>query len=174
MQWCTCPSLMPHMNGRLRTEIRPVAHTKACVQRLVHRLKPALLCSGTAAVMVLVSLAIALAAGPALLLLPQLPAAMSADERLALLRFLACLAQATGINIIALLGSLSEEELMACHTVHHEWSVFRPQMPLHGLHEVCCHDLTSTRVTQEWGTVLSAQLQGHCSSMRISIWHVAP
>ncbi|KAK9831109.1 hypothetical protein WJX74_003615 [Apatococcus lobatus] len=91
--------------------------------------------SGTAAVMILVSLAITLAARPAVLLLPQLPTAMSADERLALLYFLSKLAAATNINIIVMHGSMSEEEIQACWTVRHEWDMFQMPMAAHGLHQ---------------------------------------
>ena len=107
---------------------------------------------GSAAVMVLVSLAVALAARPAVLLLPQLPQTMNADERLALLRFLADVAAATGINAIALQTGMSDEETQACETVSKE----RPESQLpradarsHTVHEVIALMLLPTSVLQQ-------------------------
>ena len=100
--------------------------------------------SGTAAVMLLVSLALVLAARPAVLLFPQMPLAMSADERLALLRFLADLAAATGINILVMHGSMNEEELLACHNIHHEQGALQLQAALHGLQQVCTSAIHSS------------------------------
>ena len=87
--------------------------------------------------MLLVSLALALAARPAVLLFPQMPLSMSADERLALLRFLADLAAATGINVIVMHASMSEEELLACNAIDHGGSSLQPQPALHGFQQVC-------------------------------------
>ncbi len=67
----------------------------------------------------LVSLALALAARPSVLVVAELPEGMSADERLALLHFLARLSIATSITVLALQEAMSDEETAACSTVRH-------------------------------------------------------
>ena len=60
--------------------------------------------------LILVSLAVALAARPALLLIPPLPEALAQDERLALFQFLQDIAAITDINIIALQSNIADDE----------------------------------------------------------------